>query len=296
MTVVTLAVLSLGWLWQSALPSVAYYWLLTRPEAGDANRPSLDLPGYVADIQHRPIAGLKDNVSGVAYSPETGTLFAVINRRPEVAELSLDGKLLRRIPIDGGNDPEDITHVAGNQFIIVEEGDQSLHWVRIGPDTETIALGMGPRLRLNYGAFDNFGFEGVSWDAKNERLFVVQEMLPLRVLTIDGLEQSMALNTLDLDVQQWKSDEFSSFFTQDLSAVSLHQPTGNLLLLSQMSAMLVEYAPDGEAIGMMALQAGMSGLTHTVPQAEGVAVAPDGTIFIVSEPNLFYRFRPPPRT
>ena len=42
-----------------------------------------------------------------------------------------------------------------------------------------------------------------------------------------------------------------------------------------------------------AVVAAASGLD--VPQAEGVAVGPRGEIFLISEPNLFYRFDPPPR-
>ena len=286
----SLAVLACIGLWHSALPGLGYYWLITRDEAASSSRPALGLSAYRADIENLAIGGLKDNVSGLAYSPETGTLFAVINRQPEVAELSLDGRLLRRIPIEGGNDPEDIAHVEGNRFIIVEEGDQSLHWVTIGPETRSIAFGDGPHLRLNFGAYDNMGFEGVSWDKENGRLFVVQEMLPLRVLTIDGLESSIRSNTLDLDVQEWQSADLSGFFSKDLSAVSV-QPTGNLLLLSHMSSMLVEYAPDGRALGMLALRQGMGGLDKTVAQAEGVTVGPDGTIYVVAEPNLFYRFK-----
>jgi uncharacterized protein YjiK len=32
------------------------------------------------------------------------------------------------------------------------------------------------------------------------------------------------------------------------------------------------------------------GLSRRVPQAEGLAVGPDGAIYVLSEPNLFYRF------
>jgi uncharacterized protein YjiK len=27
-----------------------------------------------------------------------------------------------------------------------------------------------------------------------------------------------------------------------------------------------------------------------VPQAEGIAMGPDGSLYLISEPNLFYRF------
>ena len=71
--------------------------------------------------------------------------------------------------------------------------------------------------------------------------------------------------------------------------------TGHLLLLSDESALVVEYAADGQPISMMPLWRGLHGLRRKVPQPEGLAVGPDGAIYVLSEPNLFYRFERPPR-
>ncbi|MDC6668450.1 SdiA-regulated domain-containing protein [Leclercia adecarboxylata] len=38
------------------------------------------------------------------------------------------------------------------------------------------------------------------------------------------------------------------------------------------------------------MSAGKHGLERNVPQAEGIAMGPDGTLYLVSEPNLFYVF------
>ena len=60
-----------------------------------------------------------------------------------------------------------------------------------------------------------------------------------------------------------------------------------------MSRILVEYAPDGTVLSYLPLWRGMNGLSASIAQAEGVAVGPDGDVFIVAEPNLFYRFGKP---
>ncbi len=57
--------------------------------------------------------------------------------------------------------------------------------------------------------------------------------------------------------------------------------------------MAVEFDEDGQAISALALWRGFHGLKNNVPQAEGIAIGPEGQIFIVSEPNLFYVFSPP---
>ena len=51
----------------------------------------------------RPIQGLTRNASGLTFNTETGTLFTVINRPAQIAELTTDGRLLRVIPLDRAN-------------------------------------------------------------------------------------------------------------------------------------------------------------------------------------------------
>lgn len=59
---------------------------------------SIWLPEYRATLQALPIEGLSDDVSALTYDPDRRSLFTVTNKNPEIIELSLDGKIVRRVP------------------------------------------------------------------------------------------------------------------------------------------------------------------------------------------------------
>ena len=277
-------------LWVSGLVGLAAHQLAMR--ATEDVPGTLDLASYHVGIEGAPITGLAKNASGLTYSPATGTLFTAINRPTELAELSLDGQLLRRIPLTGASDVEGVTHVEGDRFILVDEGRHRLSWVTISPETTQIDLEAAPFLTLDLGALENLGLEGISWDQRRKELVIVQEMLPVRVLVASRLDEAAHDKSLGVTVREWQPDNWAGHFVTDLSSVTVDDPTGNTLLLSHMSSVLVEYDPDGAPLGLLSLWSGSHGLTRSVPQAEGVAIGPGRQIFIVSEPNLFYRFDP----
>lgn len=278
------------WLWVSGLFGLGLHLWAMRATAAEWRDRGLWLPSYSVRIEARPIEGLTDNASGLTFSPVTGTLFAAINRPPAVAEISPEGVLLRLIPLDQAQDPEGITHVAGDTFVVADEADQRLAWVTITPQTTRLSLDAAPHLVLDFGSFANMGFEGVSWNQKTGQLLVAQEMWPVRVLVIEGLAEVLGGGPLAIRVRDWVPQERTGHFAADLSSLSAHDATGNLVLLSDLTSALVEYAPDGRGVSTLPLWAGWGGLARDVPQAEGLAIDPRGDLYLVSEPNLFYRF------
>ena len=77
---------------------------------------------------------------------------------------------------------------------------------------------------------------------------------------------------------------------RNLSALGVDPRTGHLLVLSADSHLLLELDEKGEQVSFMTLLGGFNGLKKTIPRAEGVTMDEDGTLYMVSEPNLFYRF------
>jgi uncharacterized protein YjiK len=55
--------------------------------------------------------------------------------------------------------------------------------------------------------------------------------------------------------------------------------------------MLLELDETGEQVSFMTLLGGFNGLKDRIPRAEGVAMDEHGTLYMVSEPDLFYRFK-----
>jgi len=275
--------------WQLQVLPLAWQGLRLQT-ASESRRPTaLPLSDYQVAIEAKPITGIADNTSGLTYHPASGNLFAAINRPPAVAEISTSGELIRLMPLDGVRDPEGIAHVQDDLFIIADERENRLHWIRIGPQATRLSVAGAPSLRLAMAPMDNQGIEGVSWDHVGQRLYVSQEIWPRKVWVVEGLA-TLSQPDFNLSIQEWRPAGGGMVPLGDYSSLTLHEASGHLLVLSKLAGMVLAYAPNGSLAGMLPLWPGFRGLTQRVPQAEGVALDSQGSLYLVSEPNLFYRF------
>lgn len=290
-SIVVLAALA----WHYKLPQFGYYWASMQLRPGNWKVDGVWLPYYRATIDARVIEGVENNASGLTFNLHTGTLFGVINAPAAIIELDTEGRLLRKLKLHGVEDAEGITHVQDNIFVVSDERSHMLYRVEIDPDAESVDVRHASRMRIALDQVKNRGFEGVSWDEDKQRLFVVKEKAPLRVLEISGLPGLAAGAEIDLQISEWKSSTASTLVMTDLSSLTLHSATGHLLLLSDESALIVEYASDGKPVSVLPMWRGWHGLSRRVPQAEGLAMGPDGAVYVLSEPNLFYRFEREPK-
>ena len=128
----------------------------------------------------------------------------------------------------------------------------------------------------------NKGFEAVAWDPLRQRLVIGEERPPrLYTWNTDGR------SPLAGEKQPLPNDELD---LRNLSALGVDPRTGHLLALSADSNMLLELDEQGQQVSFMTLLGGFNGLKKTIPRAEGVTMDEAGTLYMVSEPNLFYRF------
>ena len=238
-------------------------------------------------IEAQPIAGLEDDVSALTYDPDRRSLFSVTNHKAELIELSLNGQVLRRIALVGFGDAEAVEYIGPGTYVISDERAQRLFKVHVDERTRWLDAADSEQLSLGLGLNGNKGFEGLAYDSQGRRLFVAKERDPLRILEITGFpsaEQRLNLHVAD----DLKRDR--RLFVRDLSSLQFDERSGHLLALSDESRLVVELDVDGRPISTLSLLRGMHGLKRSVPQAEGLAMDETGELYLVSEPNLFYRF------
>jgi uncharacterized protein YjiK len=251
---------------------------------------SLWLPAYRVSVEAMPIEGLDDDVSALTYDPDRNSLFTVTNNQPHIIELSLEGKVLRRIPLLGFGDPEAIEYISPGLYVITDERQQRLIKVHLDDSSTPVRAAEADQLSLGIGLNGNKGFEGLAYDPEGKRLFVAKERDPVRIYEVHGfphtnVDRPFAVHVVD----DPKRD--AGLFVRDLSSLDFDVPTGHLLALSDESRLVIELDVNGKPISTLSLLRGQHGLKKTVPQAEGIASDNHGNLYIVSEPNLFYVFK-----
>ena len=257
-----------------------------------ANPNAINLGDYRAVLQGKVIEGLEDDVSALTFDPLRKSLFTVTNKKAELVELSLDGRILRRIALVGFGDAEAVEFIGENTYVITDERQQRLIKVKIDDNTKVLDARDAEQLTLGLNRSGNKGFEGLAYDSVGKRLFVAKERDPMLIYEVRGFPQDNPQQPYATHVVTNPRRD-ARLFVRDLSSLQFDERTGHLLALSDESQLLLELDLEGQPISTLSLKKGKQGLTQSVPQAEGVAMDDEGTIYVVSEPNLFYVFKKP---
>lgn len=261
-------------------------------QAGKGQARDILLAGYRVDIEARVIDGLDDDVSALTYDPDRNSLFTVTNNKPQLVELSLDGELVRRIDLHGFGDAEAVEYISPGLYVISDERQHRLIKVRVDDATTELHAGQAQQFSLGIGLNGNKGFEGLAYDSLGQRLFVAKERDPLRIYEIHGFPQRDPQRPFAVHVVDDQKRD-AGLFVRDLSSLQFDERSGHLLALSDESRLVLELNIEGKPISSLSLLGGRNGLKRSVPQGEGIAMDNRGVLYLVSEPNLFYRFRKP---
>ncbi|RKS20034.1 uncharacterized protein YjiK [Pseudomonas sp. WPR_5_2] len=257
-------------------------WVKERFASPAERQASIWLPDYHAVIDAKPLPGMeKDEASDLAYDPQTKTLFSVMGKNPFLVELSLRGDVLRKMPLVGWSNPEGVTVLGNGLLAIVDERDHLITVVKVDADTRELNIANFPKYDLGPSKDQNKAFEAIVWDSPNQQLLLGEERPPALFAwksdgkALSGDKLKLASHALDV---------------RNLSALAIDPRTGHMLVLSADSHLLLELDKKGEQVSFIALLGGFHGLKKTIPRAEGVAMDEAGTLYMVSEPNLFYRY------
>lgn len=265
-----------------------YFWIQTSWHETEWQDRSLWLSKYRVRIDAKAVPGVSDNLSGLTYDERRDQLWAVVNNPEELLALSTDGEVLARYPLSGFSDVEGITYLGDDLLLLAEERNQALVVVEVPDQPGALFREDFQALTLGIEAGDNQGFEGAGYDRGGDRLFVVKEQSPRKLYEIRGLKASIE-GDFDLQVidrEAW----IKNVFATDLSSVHYDEQTGHLALLSDESKLLMELDGQGKLISFRSLLGGFAGLQDSVPQGEGMTLDDRGNLYLVSEPNLFYKF------
>ena len=249
---------------------------------------SMGLDKYQVVLEAQEIAGLDDDISALTYDPVRRSLFTVTNKNSELIELSLDGRILRRVALVGFGDPEAIEFISADTYVVTDESQQRLIKIHLEQGTTFVDAADAEQMTIGVHLGGNKGFEGLAYDSEGKRLFVAKERDPMLIYEVRGFphfnpEKSYSVHVINNP----KRD--AGMFVRDLSSLQYDERSGHLLALSDESRLILELDVDGRPLSTLSLSKDLQGL-H---KPEGIAMDDDGTLYLVSEPNLFYVFKKP---
>jgi uncharacterized protein YjiK len=242
---------------------------------------------------------LAQEASGVAYDPDTDSLFIVGDGGTAVTQVSKTGQLIDSMTLAAGSSPqgttfydtEGIAYVGDGKFVMTEERDRQL--VRFTyaagttltrEDVDTVKLGT---------TIGNVGFEGLTNDPTSGGFVVVKEASPESIFQT-GIDWDAGTATNGSPTATGSTDlfdpalaglgDFSDVFAlSNLSALTGAE-TSHLLILSQESGKIVNVDRAGTVASSLTL-VNDPGNPLSIPEQthEGMTMDGDGNLYVVSE-------------
>ncbi|MBL3520470.1 SdiA-regulated domain-containing protein [Arcobacter lanthieri] len=229
----------------------------------------------------KEIKEIKQNLSGITYSPKTDTLFAITNSPRDIYELNKSGEVLRKIDLEGFRDTEDITYIKDDMFAVVDEELSGAFIVNINNNTKVIDIkDSNKKFMINVRTLENFGLEGISYNKNKDILYLVNERNPKKIITVKGF-----INDTPIVIKEKFEIVEDNDYLGDFSAIYFDDISKNIYILSEESALLGRVDDKKNFSKYLDLSDNEVSSGMTAP--EGITKDEKGNIYIVGEPNLF---------
>ncbi|MFZ4521347.1 MAG: SdiA-regulated domain-containing protein [Bacteroidales bacterium] len=243
---------------------------------------------------------LAQEASAVTYNWDTQTLFVVGDGGTSIVQVTKTGQLINSMTLAQGNspqgtefyDPEGLTYIGNNTFVMVEERDrQTVKFIYNAGTTLTRSMAQTVKL----GTFvDNIGIEGLSYDPQTAGYICVKEKSPEGIFQT-GIDFSAgtatngspttvnSVNLFDPALANL-SDLADVFALCNLPALTGQSNSGNLLLLSQESVKIENIDRTGVISSSLTIVNDPGNpLSAAEHQHEGITMDNDGFIYTVCE-------------
>jgi uncharacterized protein YjiK len=248
------------------------------------------------------------NASDIAWKPATDSFFLLPDRVPEFYEYGPEfGEPRRVIAIENGPvDAEALAYLGPHdgldRFALgVEANDNVVLVFDLDPDASSVDMNQAVVQSFEPAeapAVVNKGYEGVAYRPKTNDddawLYACQEgepgSTPIRVLRFPYSDDGPASSSFrdgSLEVEEpWDAPAKLGSVAADLSSLYFDVETDTLLVLSDRGSRLLRVNPStGDILDQLLLERS--------PQYEGVTLASEGRLVVVSEPNFVEIFRHP---
>lgn len=230
-------------------------------------------------------------VSAVTYNPDTDTLFVLGDEGTSVVQVTKTGQLIDSMTLTAGDfdDPEGLTFVSGNQFVLVEERTRQANLFTYVPggtlsraDVQTVKLGT---------TVGNIGLEGLSFDPQTGEFIVVKETSPQGIFQT-GIDFAAGTATNGSPTTENSINLFDPALAGLTDIADVYAQSNlpfpltddNLLVLSQEDGVIVNIDRAGNITSSLTLASDPENpLTVAAQGHEGVTMDNDGLLYVVSE-------------
>jgi uncharacterized protein YjiK len=230
------------------------------------------------DVPRVRLDGALSEISGLTFAPD-GRLFSHQDESARVFELDpASGEVLSTFDLGPGVSGDFEGIAAVDERLFMTDSDGFLFEFRPGPDGQRIGYRVVPT-----GAGERCEIEGLGFDPLNLEL-----LLPCKEPRERGLRDHLtvlafSLRTMTLADDPRVSIPFGALEALDLddgmhpSAIDVHRESGHLLIASARERAVLEVSPDGVPIAAKRIA------RRQMPQVEGLAFGPDGSLFLATE-------------